>query len=400
MKERARRRGRLVRPWLALLGLILALGILEWGARGIERLQAKGDGDAVTGEPVRVDDPELEYRVTPGTGGHDARGYRNREALERAGIVALGDSQTWGVNASVDASWPAELARQSVQSVYNMGHGGYGPLHYVVQVEEALSLSPRWIVVGLYLGNDLFDAYNLAYQFDAHAEWRHPDLEVRERIARSPYPDLQRMFFQRVNYRRPGFAPLAWLRENSRVVQLAQRGGLVPPEFVADRIWAEDHPGEGFVYRANGLETVFHTTYRLAAVDTRLERIAEGFRITEVALVALQQRVAAAPGVELLVVLLPTKERVFAEAVRLAGIEAPTSYDESVRFEAAVASDLVVGMAAHGIGHVDTLGELEAGVLRGEVLFPPNGDGHFTREGYAVVARVVAARIAARSVQR
>lgn len=396
MTGRSTPAARLARPLLALLGLAFAVGILEGGARIVEKIQRSGEGEA----PVRVDDPLLEYRVAPSTGGHDARGYRNRAVLDRPDIVALGDSQTWGVNASVEESWPAQLARETGKSVYNMGHGGYGPLHYSALAEEALSFSPRLVLVALYFGNDVFDAYDLAYRFEAHTGWRHPDAVERKRIASAHYPDLKRMFFQRVNYRRPGFAPLSWLRANTAAGRLAARGSFLTADPLSDRVWAEDHPQEGFVYHRGDLQTVFHTTYRLAAVDTRLERIREGLRITLASLAELKRVIEEEGDTELLVVLLPTKERIFAAAVEAADLASPPSYRESLAFEGEIAARLAAWMDVHEIAYVDALAPLEAGVLRGEALFPPNGDGHFTPEGYRVVAHAVASELEARQSSR
>lgn len=51
---------------------------------------------------------------------HDARGFRNREALDRARVVVLGDSQTYGTGVSREAAWPARLNELVTGDVYSM----------------------------------------------------------------------------------------------------------------------------------------------------------------------------------------------------------------------------------------------------------------------------------------
>ena len=63
-------------------------------------------------------------------GPFDALGFRNRAVPIVADVVALGDSQTVGRNATLDWSWPALLAEKlpvKQPLVYNMASGGWGP---------------------------------------------------------------------------------------------------------------------------------------------------------------------------------------------------------------------------------------------------------------------------------
>ena len=78
-----------------------------------------------------VADPILGHRIEPHTTGHDALGFRNAAAPARAHIVAIGDSQTYGVSAPRAGSWPSQLSDMLGETVYNMALGGYGPLEYL-----------------------------------------------------------------------------------------------------------------------------------------------------------------------------------------------------------------------------------------------------------------------------
>jgi lysophospholipase L1-like esterase len=50
-------------------------------------------------------------------------------------------------------------------------------------------------------------------------------------------------------------------------------------------------------------------------------------------------------------------------------------------------------MDEHGIRHLDMLPALERAVARGEAIFPTNVDGHFTADGYRLIAHEVARRL-------
>src|SRR5262245_48740245 len=110
--------------------------------------------------PYTVDDRILGHKVEPYSAGHDAWGFRNKSVPTKADIVAIGDSQTYGVAASAANSWPAVLQRLTHKSVYNLALGGYGPVQYDYLLEnKAILLNPATIVVGFYFGNDLRDAF-------------------------------------------------------------------------------------------------------------------------------------------------------------------------------------------------------------------------------------------------
>ena len=121
-------------------------------------------------------DPVLNHRIPAGGSGHDDWGFRNSEVPDKADILAVGDSMTYGVMAKSFESWPAQLEDRTDQRVYNAALGGYGPLHYLhILKARAPDLQPEKAIVMLYAGNDLMDAYNLAYSNDAWAAYRRAD---------------------------------------------------------------------------------------------------------------------------------------------------------------------------------------------------------------------------------
>ncbi len=202
-----------------------------------------------------VDDPLLDHRGMPNASGNDANGFRNDGVPNPMDIVAIGDSQTWGSNADRYQTWPAALAQISNRSVYNAAYGGYGAVQHRTLAQELVSSQPRLMVIGLYFGNDLFDAYNMVYNRDVYADLRSDsaDTVLLDDSIVSRVSGLTRGISQMRTdfYRAHYFVPLANL-------MLA-----VDWSFDADYAWAEANPEDGAVYDQNGLRSVFVRNYQL-----------------------------------------------------------------------------------------------------------------------------------------
>jgi len=114
--------------------------------------------------PNIIKDSRLEHRPNPAWPDHDKKGFRNKFVPRNADIVALGDSQTYGVKVLRHQSWPQQLARLSNKKIYNMACGGYGQAHHLILLEEAIEFKPKLIIETLYTGNDLYDSYRLIHK--------------------------------------------------------------------------------------------------------------------------------------------------------------------------------------------------------------------------------------------
>ncbi len=279
---------------------------------------------------AKISHPPFQYRVAANAPGYDARGWRNVQALDRAEIVVLGDSQTWGINALIHETWTAQLGTLSGQAVYNMALPGYGMAEYALLLDDALTLQPESILLGVYTGNDLTDAYLAVYE-------------------RGAFPDLRN------------------------------------PTFVHDldtANWERD----SLTFTASGLPTTIMTpAYRLNVLDLNRPYVAEGLRLTTVLLQATADACAAA-GVRCVVVLIPTKETVY--NLPLAG-----DYTTLLANEAQVNAQLAETCARVGLQFVDTTPALQAALAAGERLYPVVNDGHPLPAGYRVIAEVVAAAL-------
>ena len=348
--------------------------------------------------------PVLEYRVAPNAAGHDANGYRNDIAPKRADIVALGDSWTWGINAKRSETWPAQLAGLTGRTVYNMGMGGYGPAQYWALLDEALVFRPTFVIVGLYLGNDIQNAEAVVYRRDAYVRFRNAGDRVTSRelerivaLQRRQAKDWQaRHMAEIARTRLSGWTSL--LLNYSATVRLMYQSGLWPGttlkdlKFAAAKAWAAENPEYVSVLDADHVRTILGTGQRLVAVDLDNPRVREGLALTKVLLREIDARLRSA-GARLLVLILPSKELAMAAAFNAAGGTMSETYAKAVRMEDRIRREMVAFLDHDRVAFVDALEVLRESLSRGMPVFPTNDDSHPTAAGYRLLAEAAAAKV-------
>jgi len=263
-----------------------------------------------------VDDPVLGHRIAPHSTGHDALGYRNAAVPPQVRVVAIGDSNTYGVSAPRDGSWPHQLSGLLGEPVYNMGLGGFGPLQYLQLTQTtARDMKPKVVVLGFYFGNDLMDAYLIAHGRPHWHAWRQSSA-VPVDTAAAPDEEPKRRFQ----------ALRDWLSRNSLLYSVLratvfQRFAVQEREQLVQRSspdmrWAWSDPARPEV------RTVFTPHVRLSAVDLDRPVVREGLQISQRAL-AQTQAEAQRQGAQLLVLLIPTKERAYCRYLQGSGAQLP-----------------------------------------------------------------------------
>jgi len=332
-----------------------------------------------------VDDPVLGHRIEPLTRGHDALGFRNREVPERVGIVAIGDSQTYGWGVLREDSWPSQLAVLLHEPVYNMALGGFGPLEELYLAKhEAMRLHPRLLLVALYFGNDIAEAYRCAHERPYWYDWR----ETTSATGAQPddlTPDAREAG-------KPLGALRDWLSRTSVLygflrVRVFHRLSILE----RDRLAAQVTPDSQMVWvdpADHSVRTIFTAKRRLSALDTRRPNIQEGLRISKRAFEAIKAH-AAARGVRLLVVLIPTKEQAYSRYLEQCGSPMPAALIRLCAVEARVKGDMVEFLESKGIGYVDVTQALAEATQRHVPIYPQNSDSHPVGAGYGVIARAV-----------
>lgn len=342
------------------------------GALLLAELAYRTFGPAPLPPEVLRADPRLGHVLEPGSGGMDARGFRNKEAVSATDVLVVGDSQTWGFQVAGAETFAARLAAELGTRTYQMANGAYGSVQYRELVRQGLALRPRTVVVALYFGNDLLDATTYA-GLDGAA-----DLRAADRTYPAPRnPELD------------GLAAPNWtmalvdhLLGASRVLGAAAaaakarlRGGVL------------DHQPGALPFTDGDLATILLPAYRLPTVDPGNAAVIDGLRITSQCLgdIAADCRAAGARPVLLLI---PTKEAAFAEWRTAAG--APLA-ELTTLLAAENAARATVTTAAAGFTVVDLRPSCVSALGQRTNPWPPTGDGHLNALGHALAARALAA---------
>jgi lysophospholipase L1-like esterase len=323
-------------------------------------------------QPVLTPDPELRWRIEPLSSGHDVWGFRNRAVPSQADIVAIGDSQTYGINATLGETWPSILARLRGARVYQLALGGYGPVEYEKLLRKhALALRPHVVIVGLYLGNDLFDAA----------------IPFRLQTGRIKPQDLVARVEERA---RPLGRWRTWMSRHSMFYRMALAvcGDVLRKSEM--RIRTVDRACVLVRDRGGRIVTGLTPELRQAALDTEDEAVINGIETTASCLVRMHKG-CTQNGIRFLVVLIPTKESVYAGTE---GSDAATVV-RVAELELEAKRRLMALLGPAGIDVVDVLPALRSEVRSGRHPYPPNLDGHPNAPGYEAVARVVAEALAA-----
>jgi hypothetical protein len=332
-----------------------------------------------------VDHPALGARIEPGAPGHDVLGFRNKELPERAEVVAIGDSMTYGFGAARDANWPSQMGNLLQKPVYNMALGGFGPLQYLYLAEhEASKLQPRLLLVGFYFGNDLKDAYIAVRRIPHWRSWREAGSADEGEIE---YPGGSQFM-----PKKPFAGWRAWFSRNS-VFYSVLRVTLLRPLIVweKDRLALEAGPDQQMIWidrSEPSFRTIFTPQLNLSALDPQLPSVQEGLRITKRAFASLKG-LADAKGTRLLVVLIPTKERVHCPYLKDSGTRMPGTLVRLCEAEERVKEDLVHFLATGKIAYVDVTGALEQQIQKHVPMYPSDIDSHPNAAGYGVIARAV-----------
>ena len=89
----------------------------------------------------------------------DSDGFHNDAVPERADIVAVGDSLTFGESVKTLESWPALLKNRLGVSIYNTGISGYCPPQELIVLKEyGLPKKPRIVLWEFFGGGDLLES--------------------------------------------------------------------------------------------------------------------------------------------------------------------------------------------------------------------------------------------------
>ncbi len=317
-----------------------------------------------------------------GSGGFDAWGFRNKKVPETAEIVAIGDSHTFGNTATLEDAWPAVVERQTGRTVYDAALGGYGPNQYLhILKTRALSLHPKAVVAGLYMGDDFENAFLMTYGFEHWAYLRQlPPEKVNFDIWQAP----------------PAPTPIkklrVWLSRHSLTYQLLFHGpllGAAQGMYQVRNAHDLNPEATSLLLPDRGIEEAFLPQQILRRLNQQNASVREGMRIT-FHLLAEMNRLCKDHGSEFAVVIIPTKETVFASLIE--GREEMPHYRvimDLVRNEEAARNETAAFLESNGIPFVDSLPALKSAV-GGHLYARTATDMHPGKNGYRVIGEAVA----------
>jgi len=304
------------------------------------------------GDGYLIADPHTVVRAPPlypdqlSIGPNDLLGFRNRAIPNIADIVVLGDSQTYGNNAMIEANWPHILAEnldmlaktnRRYATVYSMATGGWAATQYAEMLGNALSLEPRVLIVAFYTGND--------------------PLETARNVAANPRYD-----------------------------SLIPDGIQKPASFPGASLGAEAE-GNWAVSFKGGIETVF--TPKVRGISNIPSEAADfGYavmaRVAEL-IAAEAKRNSVIP----VFTIIPTKELVYWPRVKSEGITPTRYYIDLVNAEEVRIKLLSETLSQYG-QYVDLLPTLQTAARTSTTLYPANENGHPIDAGYALIGERIA----------
>ncbi len=356
-------------------------------------------------------DPVFGFRMESTYPGNDARGFRNPKALSHCDILAVGDSMTYGFAAPADKCWPRVLGSLTSSEVYNMSCGDYSPCEYNMLLDEGLKLSPKHVVICLYLGNDMANSYRTVYmhgrakEFDTCHETTR--LAIQQAEQDRPFGAADRQQEDRMRAKTSSEKPKSFAR-----TLLANHSSLYATvRFAKETLSSQQSDvslGESadmdtverfrsvpkiFIYSGNSeLATAFvDPSYYVMAVDLDDPRIQEGYRISMAALDAARTKVESA-NAKLSIAVMPTKHWVYAEHVRKASDNQGDrdAYDHLVEKEEALWEQVRMHFDANGIEYLHLGEALRELLQQGTRPYPPSTNTHPNATGYSAVAEAIA----------
>jgi lysophospholipase L1-like esterase len=280
-----------------------------------------------------------------GVGPHDALGFRNASIPFRAPVVTVGDSQTYGINASLTGTWPAELQRNICDGycpVYNMALGSWAAPQYLYAVQKAAAFRPAHVIVALYSGNDSLETFRTVYSVNY---WK--SLRVDPELSVSDMPKIQ-----------------------------------FPPD--PSTLWT--------TALSDSSSMTFAPSLRLPAVSLKDSVISTAYTIIEKTLKDMSASTKSY-GAQLWLTIVPTKELVYARRLQDESINLPDAFTRLIMEETARTEQLLSFAQSAGISTIELLPALQEAVLKNNSLYPEDSNGHPLVAGYKLIGRIVSKEI-------
>lgn len=366
--------GRLGNLILLAISVIVTLAVMEATLRIL-------DFPKQPMKPDKIKDPILVYKIPSDWPGVDADGFRNRGIPAQADIVTLGDSHTYGLNADIDTNWPGQLAKQTGLSVYNLGIGGYGPLQYYYLFDRALQFKPKFIVVGLYLPNDI---KGLCHPYLRTNYWRKRAASEGLDLGYcggAEFPDDEG----------EGSKRSGMLQQTGSLIVNSKLGVLV--SITARRLRAHlPRDEERNVVVSDGKNDTIMSKPRLRvlrdSMDMEQAEISKSLDVTKTLISRMSAR-SLENGIELVVMVIPSKEFILHRYLSDASQPLPEVHIQQAANENAIRTNVFDWLEIQSIPYVDVAPALLEAVKGQGGIYPHDNDGHPLPAGYTAYAQAL-----------
>lgn len=346
--------------------------------------------------PHSIKDSALGHRPNPDHPDHDKNGFRNENAPGTIDVLAMGDSQTYGLTVSSEQAWSAQLSELTDVNTYNMSMGGWGMTHLRMLFSEAIALSPEKIVVGFYSGNDLYDAFSHVYKQGQLEGMKSNDLVTRELIesleATESYASLvskvagdailpkPKSFILRLRYFLSNYSAIYYILGKIRRYLNKDRAWVSILQLAKENKF--DYFDEGSV------QAVFQSAYRLKALNFEDIRIREGLRISLECIKWMKEE-AARHDINFYLLMIPTKEYAFNQEVLSREKVLSRDYSILVAHEETFMEQSKLFFKTHGITYIEAVQEMRILINKGRSPYAANVNGHPDEHGQRVIAEAV-----------
>jgi lysophospholipase L1-like esterase len=346
---------------------------------------------------MEIPDQALGFKGNPGFPGHDRNGFRNPAVPASADIVVLGDSQSYGVNAEADDSWPRILERKLGTRVYNMSFGSYSAVTHLMLFEQALAFRPKLIIEAIYSGNDLGEAYLFVYPQNKFLQLRSSDPSVLESIASAersePFAEKIAVLFSQRSFEEKQIKPFTrFFLRHSKLYLLLRAGKWKIEDMFCEKVspWdaekqrARNAPHSFQIFEEGAVRTIFCAPARLAVLKNDDPRVREGMRLCCESIRRMNLR-CKERGITFLVVGIPTKEYVFKDRA-LNSLRSAQPYAELIKNEECAWADVAAFLSGEGIPFIDCLAGLRSAIRDASQPYSQNANGHPNATGYTAIA--------------
>lgn len=388
------------------LAILASEGLLQVMVRFIPRFDHLISGKTA---PQFISDERFRVVPNPQFPEHDSNGFRNPKVLDKAEIVAVGDSFTYGTRVGPRQTWPYHLSRLSDQSVYNMSFGGYGGVEGLMLLERAIPMDPAVIVFATYNGNDLVEAYNAVYIRNLFPEFKTQNSAKKDAIATLERSDplgvkvteITQLMWSGPNHQNSDSAAVSqktspWkmvkqlklMRLFFAIENAVQKTFVDTPAYRYKKVKQNNSSTLYEVFDTQNFKTLFTPAYRRIAMNLDDARIEEGLNISLQAIKRMSE-MSQSNSIHYLVLLIPTKERVFYELYPESNMKPSESMSWLIKEEEQIRSRTMSFLDENHISCIDLLPVLRNCFKSGQQPYFMDSDGHFNETGQAAVAEAV-----------